>query len=702
MAIVTAEKIFVDVDDEINFVVEKIFNAAKERVILVVPQNALIISSQVSIKILAKQMLNTKKLVVLVSEDLFGIKLAKQAGILTTSKVSGVTAELWESAQIAQAKAKSIAQSSKKELLTRRGLLEPEDVAKDDLAAEITAELEANSEVGVRKDNQAKDSDSKQNQTDQTDQADELESEDFETESSGETDELEVTEDETLAVVEAEVRGAIQRVRPQPKMVRVGNLEVFAAGDVGVVESRTTDNMEEEIPNRFGNVFTARPKGGFTGKDLTRYAPKVERVGLLSRLFKRKTKRVTLEELENAETAVQKHPRRKYIIITILSTILLAMAGAVYAMVFQLNSVDVLVTLKTTDVPISQQLTLDVARTEVDATNLILPAVLVEEIDLSSSNQATATGQGKTGTKASGSIEVWNFDTVNDYNLPAATRIVNKATGRAYLTKAAVSIPKGVTQNNVTDPGGRDVGVNMEAEQVGAEYNIEISGTSDIPEFTISNYAESTLIGKGVDGAITGGTTETFITPTAEDVEKLKKALVEDLTRQGAIRLQAKVASGYRLIVGTEVFTAAETKATPAVGEKTTNDFTLSVSGKINALAVKESDLRQAIEKLVLANQTNPEGFEVSGLDNAVFAEVKRSANVAQFKVTSAGSLRSKTDAEAIKKSIQGKSVTDARDYLKNNADISSFTLRFNLGFLPEGLQKVPTDTVRISVRIQN
>lgn len=732
MAIVTSEKIFVDVDDEINFVVEKIFSAEKDRVILVVPQNALIISSQVSIKILAKQMLNTKKLLVLVSEDAFGLKLAKQAGIVTSGKVSNVTAEVWESAQIAQAKAKNLAMSTKKELLTRRGLLEPTEVEKDELAAEISEEFEQMDDL-LDEEDKSSEQDSKINQTSEKNKSnkkgsDELdveesklaagkakktsnqtfdsESEDDDYETEALEEDLSENEDEdAIDFKEEQVRGAIQRVRPQPKLVKLGNLEVFAAGDVSVVESQASDNMEDEIPNRFGNAFTTKPKGGFTGKDLTRYAPRTESRGFWAKLFNRQPKRVSLEDIENGKNPNNK--RRKYIIGGIVAAVLLLGSYAVYAMVYQLNSIDLLVTLKTTEVPVSQTLTIDTAKTEIDTLNLVLPAILIEEEDLSASNQATPTGQGKTGVKASGNIEIWNFSTENDYNLPAGTRVVNKATGRAYLTRAAVTIPKGSTQNNVVNPGGvssseQQFSIAIEAEQVGAEYNIEISGTSDIPEFSVSNYADTVLVGKGVKGAIAGGTTENFATPSQEDIDKLKKTLVEDLTRQGSIRLQAKVEEGYRLIAGTEFFTEEEVRSTPAIGERAEGDFTLSVSGKINALAVKEEDLQAAIAQLVLANQDNPDGFEVRGLENAVFAEVTRSNNTARFKVTSAGSLRSKIDEQSIKSSIAGKSVSDARAFLSSQEDIATYTLRFNLGFLPEGIQLVPSDWARISVRITN
>lgn len=704
MAIVTAEKIFVDVDDEINFVVEKIFASGKDRVILVVPQNALIISSQVSIKILAKQITGGKKLVVLVSEDEFGLKLAKQAGLVTSNKVSNVTAETWEAAQIALTKSKASAAARKKELLTRRGLLEPENAETMAAALEEDNESEEFAET-ESEENLDLDSEIEEPELPQTEEEAELETEVLEIPGT----DLEEEDMEVPPVPEEKpIRGPIQRVRPQPKLVKVGNLEVFAAGDVSVAATSDKDSdSEEDISNRFGNLFTPRPKGGFTGRDLTRYAPKPEEPKGLAKWFKKRQRRLVVDDLENdlvvddLENDMGKDRRRK-VIIGIAIVTLLALAGLVYAMLFQLNSVDLSITLKTTEIPVSQTITIDAGKTEIDLINLVLPAVVVEQDDINGSDQAEATGAGKAGNKAAGNIEIWNFDTTQEYNLPAGTRLLHTSTNRAYVTKQAVTIPKGKSQNNIIDPGGRDLPVAIEAEQPGVEYNIDISGVSDIPKFSVSNFAQDKLQGQGVDGSITGGTTENFVTPSQEDFDKLKKKIEEDLIKQGAIRLQTVVPSGYRLIAGTEVFTAEETTPVPNVGEKAEKDFTISMNGKITGLAVKEEDLRNAIEQLILANQDNPEGFEVSGLENAVFAEVKRTENTASFLVTSAGNIRSRVDVDTIKKAIAGKTVAEAREYLRSLEDIQHFVLRFNLGFLPEGLQRVPTDLARVSVRFQN
>ncbi|KXK26808.1 MAG: hypothetical protein TR69_WS6001000829 [candidate division WS6 bacterium OLB20] len=88
-------KIFVEPDEEIVFTIEKIVQAAESRAILVVPKNAALVSSAVSLKLLTKQMLRTTKLAVLVTEDEIGRRLAEKAALVAVGKISEVTKDVW-------------------------------------------------------------------------------------------------------------------------------------------------------------------------------------------------------------------------------------------------------------------------------------------------------------------------------------------------------------------------------------------------------------------------------------------------------------------------------------------------------------------------------------------------------------------------------------------------------------------------------
>jgi hypothetical protein len=677
MAIVTAEKIFIDVDDEINFVVEKIVAAAKQRVILVVPQNALVISSQVSIKILAKQIVNSKKLVIVVSEDEFGLKLAKQAGITTAKKVSDITGESWEAAQIAIAKQKALFESRKKDLLARRGLIEPETAG---MNAEIEVDLEEENSQ-LTESSAEIDANEVETSVDEDLIADDVHES---------VDSSEVVEDEEGETI----KGPIQRVRPTPKVVKLGNLEVFAGGDVSMIESEPSQDMAPiDRAARINPAQNNKPKGGFAGKDWTKYTQDTKSGGFLSRLFKRQPNR--------GETKSQSNRRTVAIVGIVMVAVLALLAGGVYALLYRANSVDVIVKIKTQAIPVKQQIKIDAALTASNLADLALDAEVVVVDNLNVSDSAKTTGQGKSGTKASGNIEIWN-KTYQEVQILQGTVINNISTAKKYVLKQTVKIEAATKGANGVDTyGGIGKAIAVEAQDIGIDFNIDAGGTAPVAEFTVTGYTDNQLIGKGVQGSIAGGTTETFAAVSQDDVDKLKKGLVDQLKAQGFTQIATAASDGQRVILGTEEFVEGEVKSLPAVGQKA-DEFTLSVSGKVTALAVKEADLQAAIEQIVLANQDNPEDFEVTGLENAVFADVKRTKDTATFTVTSAGNLRGKLDAEGIKQLIAGKNLKAAQELLTEQSDIESVLIQYSPNFIPENLRLIPSDFGRISVRIQD
>lgn len=94
----SASKIYIDPNEDIVFAVSKLNRAPAAKVVLIVPNNANIIASQVSTKLLARTVAATDKLVVVVTEDELGRRFAEKAGIVTDTKVSNITNEHWEKA----------------------------------------------------------------------------------------------------------------------------------------------------------------------------------------------------------------------------------------------------------------------------------------------------------------------------------------------------------------------------------------------------------------------------------------------------------------------------------------------------------------------------------------------------------------------------------------------------------------------------
>ena len=91
-------KVFVDLDDEITFITEKILKAATNRVILVVPERSDVITSLVGLKMIRKVIDKNDKDVVIVTMDEQGKNIALNAGFVSVSKIGEVNEETWREA----------------------------------------------------------------------------------------------------------------------------------------------------------------------------------------------------------------------------------------------------------------------------------------------------------------------------------------------------------------------------------------------------------------------------------------------------------------------------------------------------------------------------------------------------------------------------------------------------------------------------
>lgn len=92
-------KIFIDTDNEITFVLEKILSAKNERVCLIIPDRASLFTSISGLKLIKRVIDKSNKLLVIVTLDQNGSDLASQADLIVVSRVGEISNDLWEKAQ---------------------------------------------------------------------------------------------------------------------------------------------------------------------------------------------------------------------------------------------------------------------------------------------------------------------------------------------------------------------------------------------------------------------------------------------------------------------------------------------------------------------------------------------------------------------------------------------------------------------------
>lgn len=78
---INQQKIYIDVDEEITTVIDHIYRAKGNDIVLVVPQRALLLQSVVNLRLLQREAKKYKKNIILMTRDEDGIAFAKRAGI---------------------------------------------------------------------------------------------------------------------------------------------------------------------------------------------------------------------------------------------------------------------------------------------------------------------------------------------------------------------------------------------------------------------------------------------------------------------------------------------------------------------------------------------------------------------------------------------------------------------------------------------
>lgn len=673
MGIIASEKIFVDPKEEINFVLERANRSEKDKLIFVIPQNSIILSSPVSINILFKEISKSKKTSLIVTEDGYGQMIAEKAGFVVKQKVSQVTAQDWDLALTQKLRYIDSQEKKKKELLSNIGLIEQPTMDENKISEEDVVEI-------VHK------------------------AEPVEIVQVEDTPVEEVAPEVQTPKVEDEEVGMFQKPRKESKVIALGALKIASGGDIRTflnssqgdkiqVDLNSNSNMAD-IPER--KVKTVVGSTSFAGKDFTKHVQNEgSEGGFLSKLFG--TKR-TPEDGSPEALLKKKQKRRKLIMISSVVAVILLLGGG-YLFAFQLSSVDLTVTFNKEDVSASADILLNPNVTEVSYSPVVIPAKELRQEGLTISKSGEATGKAKQGVKATGFVTIYNT-TTSKATLPIGTLLTNASTNLKYVTKKEVVIDAGT-------PGGAFIqdNVPVEAQEVGEEYNINL--VTESTRLRIAGYEQDfPKIYAGVFNEITGGNSSEITIPSQENFDKLKETLLTEIESQGASKVRLLLPSGYTLVQESIKFTETKASALPAVGEKAEDGkFTLSIEGYVTAYAVSNEDLKSIASRVLSEGKTPTEDSSgdvvVDKLDLPQITKITESEEGLIITISTQASVGVRPSDDTIKQSIAGKSFSEAQQYLDNVESIDVYRINFTPSFVPEAVRIIPSDTTRITIRVK-
>jgi hypothetical protein len=320
---------------------------------------------------------------------------------------------------------------------------------------------------------------------------------------------------------------------------------------------------------------------------------------------------------------------------------------------------------------------------------------------IQSNGEALTTGEVLEGEKAKGKVTIYN-KTTDEVTLKKGYELVYGSNDVDYKFSldSETTIPSSYQESS--DPGSPIIPGEKEtsvtAQDIGSGYNID-SGKS----LSLSKYKKSELEAKSKDD-FTGGKADKVKVVSATDLTALSKKLLDQSSLGAEISLKSKLMSPNKLIPGAFQITVTKDSFNYKVGDKT-DKINLDQTVSIKGLTYSETDSNSLLSKLI--DKLVPQGYSLSKKDWSVKIEpLGNSTNSilsfieADLQATLKTSVIPSIDKEAIKKSIAGKTVTEAEKILGSVKNVTSYEL--NVSPAIPFFRKVPKDINRIDLVVEN
>ncbi|GAB4283950.1 MAG: hypothetical protein Kow0081_0840 [Candidatus Dojkabacteria bacterium] len=674
MTVLKADKIFVEPTEELTFLIERILASSFDYAILVFPSNSSIFSSTLSLKVLFHRLTDEKKICIIVTEDEYGQVLAQKAGFVVVQKVSQITSELWE---VAQSKFQNFIQKQNQRKNTLLEERHPKEFIQTDKAANASHVQSGDDNVDMN-DLQNKQA---QHNTSASDLSEDIVGSD-----------VEDNDDVSASNIP-------QKIKPKVKII--SGLKVFQSGDIELLQSKKKNGRIGELNNSKQDSMNERKvdtsvfsESRFAGRDLTRMTGNKSRFSKLldSIIPKRK---VHPEDRLNPDSAYKKPFYTTPLFIAFASFFSIFILIFLLT-IFQFSRVAVTITLKSEAVLATQSIALDLDDdAEIDYTRLRLPAQKIYVTE-TISGSAEANGEGKRGERARGSIYIFNTST-EEIILPAGTKLTSVANNLDYEIVEDTVLPPATETSDGTTKASRVDGIIVQAVSYGTQYNIPSSAST---AFRIS-IENSDAIDVNRETAFEGGTEESFVSVSQDNVNALKEQLIDQLEGEIRSSLEAAVPSGFILIEQSIKITEKEIRSIPEVGEPAKQDgesfiFDLSIELEGTALMIRESELNEIIEFSLLESEQSEN--IVNNLNDIRIDAYRDTGTTPFIEVSAQGNVTKNITEADVEELIKGKSIADAKEILSSIENLQSYTIKYAPSFIPLSIQRVPTSNSRITV----
>lgn len=336
-----------------------------------------------------------------------------------------------------------------------------------------------------------------------------------------------------------------------------------------------------------------------------------------------------------------------------------------------------------------EKITIDTKKEDADISAKIIPGKIFEEEKIIS-QEFPATGKLLKEEKSQGQIRVYNNYSTSPQVLIANTRFIS-AEGKLFRTLERVTIPGGKEEKGKLQPGFIDIKVI--ADGAGEEYNIGAT-TFSIPGF-VGTPKYTAFYGKSFQ-AMQGGFRGEVSRVTKEDLEKAKENLTNRLLEEGRDSFKKKISSEYIIMDDGLSSEIIESDSSRKAGEEA-ETFTYRIGTKLKTIAFRKTDLENFVREFIYSQFPKDKKLQEESLkiiwkiDSTNFEVGKIVLNL-EF----SAKVYSGIDETQLKTTLQGKSLTEAKTILSNQAQI----IKVQIKTWPFWVKNIPEDSEKIKIRL--
>lgn len=332
---------------------------------------------------------------------------------------------------------------------------------------------------------------------------------------------------------------------------------------------------------------------------------------------------------------------------------------------------------------------------QIDVNQQIIPGNLFTFSE-SITKDFNSTGQGKDDRPAKGTIIIFNNFSTAPQILIATTRFEHPS-GKIYRLDSRIVVPGAIMENGKLKPSSIEATVT--ADQLGPEYNIDSCNNSNNCKFTIPAF-KGTSKYEGFyaisNEPISGGSKGAVPMVTNQDLKNAEQTLLDELNTKIEDDIKNKIPSELKIINTARSSLQINKITSTANAGDYRQTFSESLTGEVDVLAFKESDLVNLIKEI--NNKIKPDKYSYCENPKIEYKDATADFKKGQLKLTLSYTMTLcySLNTDEIKNSIKGKALKDLNLILNSFDGIENVKVKL----YPFWLRKVPEKENKIHIFI--